>query len=249
MLKQAPLYVLLLVAPAAASAAGINLSWNDCFSSRGPATNQDFACDTNTGSHVLVATFDPPAGVTKLIGASAVVDVATDGSDLPSWWQLGVGGCRAASLQLDLGSGETPFCSTYWPGVAAGSLAYTTGAGGFPFRMRIHVSMGIPEAIAGAVDSGTEYYGFRLLLDNAASTGAGACAGCDVPACIILTSIWLYQPPAFGDLAICSPLLSNVATWQGGRSDCTGAAPWWPTDCATTPAQNRTWGAIKSLYR
>jgi hypothetical protein len=234
------------------AAAGINLSWTDCYGGPGTSLDQNFACDVNDGSHVLVATFDPPQGVTRLVGLSAVIDVATADA-MPSWWQLAAGGCRAGSLQLDIGNAEIPFCTTYWPLITSRSLAYTTNAGGYANRTRIHVSMGIPEDIAGAVDSGTEYYAFRLLLDNAATIGGGACEGCDIPACIILTALWLYQPPAFGDHAICSPLLSNFVTWQGGPvGQCPGTdtpPPWWPTDCLTTPAQNRTWGQIKSLYR
>jgi hypothetical protein len=44
------------------------------------------------------------------------------------------------------------------------------------------------------------------------------------------------------EVRITAPLTSNFVTWQGGAiggAGCPGA----------TPAQNRTWGQVKSIYR
>lgn len=61
--------VLLALTATVASAAGINLYWNDC--SLGAATtNRNFACTSNTGSNIMTASYDPPAGLTFVNGTT-----------------------------------------------------------------------------------------------------------------------------------------------------------------------------------
>jgi hypothetical protein len=245
--------VLMVLAATKASGGGINLAWNDCYGAGG-TVNKNFACNTNSGTNILVASFEPPDGITKLVGSSAVIDIQTASTPLPSWWQLSASGCRAGSLRLDFNPPASQSCADYWSAAATGSLAYLPGFGGHPDRARITISFGIPEARAGPVLIGWEYYAFRLILDNSKSSGAGACSGCLDPACITLTSVWLYQPEGLGDHAICVPLASNQATWRGGAIGgygCPGTdgPPPPPSDCLATPTINRTWGQLKGLYR
>ena len=65
---------------------------------------------------------------------------------------------------------------------------------------------------------GTEVYSFKVNINNARTTGLGACAGCATGVCIVLNSIKINQPvsaPA-GSKYISSPANRAYATWQGG---------------------------------
>lgn len=139
-----PLFCCLLIAlvASAAYAEGINLSWNDCGFSGGE--NRNFACNSNFGENVMVASFDPPSGITKLVGSSATLELQTTSTPLPSWWQLASGGCREGALRLELAAPASPNCVDYWSSAATGSFSYV--GGGAANRARITVSFGIPEA-------------------------------------------------------------------------------------------------------
>ena len=234
---------------ASASAAGLNLAWSECLGAGG-LPNRSFACNTNAGSSILVASFDPPSGITRLIGGSATIDLATP-IPLPPWWQLGPGGCREGALHLDFAPAPGQGCVDYWSASATGSYSYQAGFGQ-PRVARIRLSWGIPEALGGAVYPGTEYYAFRLVINNSKTVGSDFCSDCLLPACMVLRSVWLYQPPGLGDHLICEPLISHAAFFQGGNvPGCSGAdyQPPPPPDCAATPVIRRTWGLIKGLYR
>jgi hypothetical protein len=238
-------FVLVPAAPALAD--GVNLYWNNC--SIGGTMNKAFACDANAGVSVLVASFDPPTGITQLASSRAVIDLRSASNPMPSWWRLGAGGCREGSLSVSFTPPASQFCADYWSGSALQELSYSTDLGSDPTRARIVLSFGKPQAVAGPVTAGTEYYAFELIMDNLKSTGAGACAGCLDPCCIVLNEITLYQTPGLGDYRICAPLTSNFVTWQGGAiggSGCPGAEYNYP---CTTPVLNRTWGQMKGLYR
>jgi hypothetical protein len=228
----------------------MNLYWNDC--SVNGTTNKNFACNSNVGTSAIMASFVPPSGITKLVGSSAVIELQTaDFSPLPSWWQLCAGGCREGAMRLDLTAPTTLNCFDYWSSAATGSFAYVGGLGGAMNRARITVSFGIPEALAGPVEAGMEYYGLQLILNNSKSIGTEACAGCINPVCMILTALRLYQPTGLGDYLLCTPDTSNYVTWQGGAVTFPDCPPMHgpPGDCNATPTVRWTWGMIKGLYR
>ena len=242
----------LVFGAASASAAGINLGWNDCPGGASYAFTETFACDTNEGVHTIVGSFVAPAGVLAMSANEVVINVQTGGALLPNWWTfgtfLGTVQCRAtASLAANSDFTGGPFtCYDYWQGGAIGALAwsvlpYTTN------RCRIKGVFALPadDPRITAVPEGTEVYSFKCVISNAKSTGLGSCAGCSDEACIVFDDIRLNQPSPFPN----SILMSNASTaqyvtWQG----------WSTTDprfqCpATTPARARTWGSVKALYR
>jgi hypothetical protein len=189
-----------------------------------------------------VCSFDPPDGVTKLTGASAWIDIIAN--SMPNWWQFS-GGCRDGALRLSFDPGS---CSDPWSGAAVGSLTYQVGINGRSGLARVTVSLGIPESMAGPVEPGTEYSAFRLVIDNRHTVGT--CADCYYPMCIGFIGIWLHQPAGMTDHLVCTPLQSELATWQGGavtEFGCPGTP--FPWQCNVTPKARRTWGQIKSLYR
>ena len=228
-----------LTAPAA-SAAGIDLAWNDC-GTNGTMT-QTFACDVNSGlPFTLYASFVPPAGIDEFLGMSAQIDLCTMGWTFTDWWAHGAGQCRgtgALSTSFDFTSG--PFsCADVYFGQAAGGFAYDVGYGS-PARARLRIQCAVPFDNRIAVDPSTEYYAAKVSVGRSKSTGAGSCAGCSTPACIILNSVQLFQPPeAQNDPEISNPVNSNYAYWQATPPGCP----------ANVVAKNTSWGRVRSRYR
>lgn len=241
----------LLVAPARA---GINLSWDDCGTAG--AQRQEFACNTNTGVPFrLIGSIVPYQTVGAVVGASAQINVFGTQAQLPDWWKFGSTACRgstALSVSFDFQSDGPYTCTDPWLTRARGMMTYevmnATDA-------RIRISAAMPEGETFAFESGTEYYVFRINLGRSRTTGTGSCAGCSMPACLLLDNIQLFQHPSQqNDPWDSVPANSNVASWHGayifiwddfenGRSGI-GCAPDQPTQGARS-----TWGAVKSLYR
>ncbi len=242
---------LLLAAPVRA---GINLSWDDCGSAG--ASRKDFACDTNTGIPFrLIGSIVPQQTVGVVVGASAQINILGTQAQLPDWWKFGSTACRgstALGVSFDFQSDGPYTCTDPWMTRAQGMMTYqvmnATDA-------RILLSTAMPEGETVSFDSGTEYYVFRLNLGRSRTTGTGACAGCSMPACLLLDNIQLFQSPQEANDPIDSAgAISQLATWHGAgiftwddfenhRSGI-GCAPDLPTRAARS-----TWGAVKSLYR
>ena len=104
----------------------------------------------------------------------------------------------------------------------------------------MRLTCAVPFDNRGEVLAGTEYYAFKMNVLRAKTTAAGSCAGCADAVCIVLDNIQLFQPPEQNnDPMISSPADRNFVTWQAAD----------PTCPASTPAANKTWGQVKSLYR
>lgn len=115
---------------------------------------------------------------------------------------------------------------------------------------RVEILTATPCCLIADLFSQQEYFALRLRIDNTKTVGTGACAGCDVPVCIVLQSIKLSligRPEVTRVLT--SPLNgtdSHYATWQGGGSPTTSLGTGCP---AATPTRRGTWGGVKALYR
>ena len=224
-----------------ASAAGINLAWDDCGSS-GVAV-KSFDCASNSGvPFTMVASFLPPPGVDEFLGISAQIDASSSPSALPDWWKHGTGQCRGTSgLSVSFDFTGGPFsCMDFYQGQAAGGFAYDIGFGS-PDRARLRIQCAVPIDNRGPVDANFEYYAFKVNLQRSKSTSTGSCTGCSTPMCIVLNSIQLFQPPeAANDPEISNAANSNYVTWQGA------VVPGCPL---STGVNSRSWGQVKSLYR
>ncbi len=241
----------LLAAPAHA---GINLSWDDCGSSG--EQKKEFACNTNSGAPFkLVGSIVPYQSLTEVVGVEATINVMGTAPQLPDWWKLGSGGCRGTaplSLSFDFQDSGPYTCMDPWLTRMQGMFTYQIMS---PTGARIRLGGAMPQGESAVFDAGTEYYVFRLNLGRQRTTGTGACAGCSMPACLLLDNIQLYQSPVLANDPIeSSPANSNLASWHGayifiwddfenGQSGI-GCAPDFPTR-----AGRSTWGAVKSLYR
>ena len=233
-----------LVPAAPAAAAGINLSWNDC--GVAGVANKTFACNTNSGdAFLLYASFVAPAGLDRLNGCQGEILFDFGSSTVPPWWEVrNTGACRLGSMNMtDVfdGSGvPSPTCFDPWSGQFASGWAWTTGYGA-PNRARFQMLGAMNQQTETVVPEGTEAYAFALIINRAKTLGT--CSGCDVSACIALTSINLAELTDQKGV-VEYHLLTNAAlrqhvTWQSDVPNCPSA----------TPAQARTWGAVKAIYR
>ncbi len=226
-----------LTANASHAATGINLSWDDC----GPAgvSAKSFACDTNAGTHVLVGSFEDsftPTGVDSLTGIEAVLYIDVSGDSVPDWWHFKQPGtCRETSLSLLMNFPAMTACADYWASRTVFSGFGYIATWGLPTRARLALGAAVPYTQAGGIPLDVEHYAFRLVINNAQTVGPGACYGCFRGATITLDHIKLTTTAhsTVGDLTLTAPLSQKTVTWQGGF----------------VPVLNRSWGAIKRLYR
>lgn len=235
---------------APASAQGINLFWDDCGASG--SLRKTFACDTNTGAHVLVGSFIAPGFLTSVNGMTATLELQSACPAYPDWWRTRTGYCRSGSINsnFDFTSGPTS-CFDFWQGGAFGTASMGDPAGR---RALVTVQCALPllDSRIGPIEEGTHVYAFKMVILNAKTVGPGACAGCQDDLCLVLSSILIHQTPGTpeGNRYLGDPDLSQVASWQGGDwywnhlepgGNCVGDCP--------TPARARSWGQIKGHYR
>jgi hypothetical protein len=250
--------LLLAVSATIASAApGVGLRWTDCIGDGG-AANKNFACNANTGSNVLVGTFELGAvGLGTTSGEEIIIDIAAAGATLPAWWAFkNAGTCRSGSLAIGsaLPLSAAGGCSDWAAGGAtAGIGAYNIGQRGPNTARVIAASAVAPDALQDLL-GGTEYFSFALTINNLKTVGTGLCAGCNVAACIVFNSLNMTTPILANNVKISGASNgtdSNFATWQGGAGVVVAPYPGGNggTGCPqATPTQNKTWGAVKSMY-
>ncbi len=231
---------------------GINLSWTDCGATG--VANKTFSCLNNTGSDVLIGSYEAPCGLDSLNGQEIVLDMQTSGATLPQWWYIkNTGYCRAtaASISFDF-TGTWANCADYWMGQALGDFGVFAQYGGLN-RMRIKGVCAIASVAAGPWPSKIETYSFRLTINHTKTTSGTGCAGCLDAACIVFNSLRLTQNPGpyhpadefclagYGNAKVMTtPKVRNYVSWQGGIAGCGNPV---------TPTKNATWGQVKSLYR
>ena len=241
----------ILYAGARASAApGVNLRWQECYGDGGPQ-NASFACNTNLGGRRLVGSIVLPTDLSGVIGCEIIVDIATASPTLPAWWHFrNVATCRQNSLEIG-SPGTSGINCPEWTGgtpASSGINAYLIGLRG-PNTARIRAHVVVQASSPVHLTAAQEYLAFILGIDFENTAGAGACSGCAVPACIVLSSVGIATSLT-GPLRMLSGPAnltdSDFVTWQGGGVPVVGGATGCP---AATPAMRTTWGAVKSLYR
>lgn len=229
--------------PSAHAQVSVNLGWDAC----GPArvSAKSFACDVNTGMDVLWISFSPPSGITSLVAIYSRFELQSPDLLPPPWWQFDSGQCRFGGLVLVTATpGPPSTCASPWSVEQVGGIGFPHLSHP-PNRTPVVAVTAVEEAYVSALTPGVEYHHVGIGVRHTKTTGAGACAGCNVGMCIKLESVELDQDDGAGDptsYRIQAPLTSPYAQWQPN-----GDPP--PTCLASNPTQNRTWGSIKSLYR
>jgi len=239
---------LLVLTAAAASAQGINLAWRDCITQAAQAANETYLCGTSRKgiSFKGVMSFVSPATLSAFEGVQAVIDIQNAGPTLVDFWKAGLGECRDGNFVFPagltgVGTGTVGACrNPYAGGATGGGFQWNSGFGGAN-RARIQLAMARSDAVA--LTAGQQYLAGVYTLDTVGDDGS--CPGCEVPACLVLNQVELYQvagtPPQ--DIYILNTAgTRQYTTWQGGSVDAPGCP-------AATPTHNRTWGGVKTLYR
>ncbi len=257
---------LALLAPMAHATDELHLRWDAC-SGDGGTYNKTFACDVNTGTDVLVASYRLDSPASPVAALEAGISIGSVGAVIPSWWQFkNTGTCRATSLALDAVPPPTAAnCLDLWGGNAAGGIAqYTTGTTAFPppytNSALVKLVLAVPEAMSFTVPANQEVFAFRLVINHARTVGSPSCAGCGEPMCLGFSYASLTPTSGTPRRLISgedTPLNGSRATWQPGGSASAIAGGWptghsaygWVVCEAATPVRDRTWGTIKSLYR
>ncbi len=223
------------------AAGGIDLSWADCGSFGAAA--KTFACDREGERLVIVGSAIAGVTMPQLNGQYSILELQSNASTLPAWWQLSTSGCRATSpssitSDFDFTSGGS--CADPWQGSAMGGIDYQSGFGGSN-RARIRTICAI--ATPTAISATEEYSFFKIRISTNRTTGPSGCTGCNEGACIVFDSIQLTQPAGVGDVTITDSILRNSVQWQsagpsGGAGICPGAS------LQTV----KTWGGVKQMY-
>jgi len=229
-----------------AAAAGFDLRWDACAADGGVA-NHDFACDGNVGQHTMVVSFKLDQSITDVYVVEAILDLIVAGSaPVPDWWDFN--GCRNAAMfpEPTIPPGAAA-CVEWSPGNAfAGLTSYdntgTIAPADQASHMRMHVTCVVGGEPLADLAANQEYFLCNLNIDNYSTVdeGAGNCAGCSIPVCIVLNSLRFTSiTPSITDLTVATSAGSNFATWQQG----TGA------NCSAVPVRRSTWARVKGLYR
>jgi hypothetical protein len=238
----------LLVTTPALAAQGVNLSWSRCHGEGASAQNATFACDTNVGDEVLVASFVMDAPLEQVSGNEVYIDLISQDDPLPAWWDLkNVGACRQSSLHFNTVEDPSDVVCVDWAaGASTGGIgSYNTEMGSIdPSLVSRHrlIKIALAVPLTGLMDllADTEYFSCNLVIDHEKTVGTDACGGCAGSVCLVFRSIRVTTPTPTSDLILFSAATpgSNMVHWQG-----TGA------NCLLVPVRNQSWGQVKSLYR
>jgi hypothetical protein len=239
--------MLLALTATVASAAGVNLSWDNCGAAGTPS--KSFACNTNTGSAVFVASVSAPAGIGLWTSFETEIQVQSNGA-WPAWWALRnqtgqTGQCRAGALSVSQDFTGGPYAGvcgdTFLNQGAGGITTYLVGFNG-PNRARLAVTFSVPSANQVPLDEGFEYFSMRGAILYTKTVGTGACAGCQDGVCLNCTYVRCLQPAGApgGNVSVTNPAGRSYIMWNGATVEaCNGA----------TPTKSTTWGSVKALYR
>jgi hypothetical protein len=221
------------------------LTWDECVNSVIATSNNLFACDTELGFEELYGAFTmPQATGVDVLGLIAVIDVQHSSPILPNWWRMAASGdCRSGTLSAGANFTANSGCVDPWHGNAVADVQRFTvgeprsGAG----QARIISVCGVIPSLAVALDATSTYYGIKLVINNALTTGATACSGCAGSACLVLNSIEIQRTSSVQNILLQTPGSGNRnwARWHGAPD----------SDCALVPVRAITWGRVKSIYR
>lgn len=233
---------LMVFGASASMASGLLLNWDGC--SDGGVQAKTFACNTNSGAaFAFYGSAVVPADMPTFAATSAIIDVQVDGATLPAWWLTNSGQCRANSISVSFDAAAfITNCADIWQSAPNLSVFQAQQGVGGPNRVRLNSGAAVPAGSElSVVADGSENVICKVSINRAKTTGTGNCAGCNLGACIVFNEAKMQQPAGVGDYTVTNAQApgSNYITWQSGIALCP----------LPTPAQNRTWGAVKNLYR
>ncbi len=240
--------VLAITALPATSAPAINLAWNDCIDGATAAFDKNFACDTNDGADVMVASFIAPAGMSRFLGVDVYFRVSQETcvATVPWWHVKGTGRCRNGALTLngDFEASTGACDASAWSVPALGGLGAVTNDSPIVGTSRGNGAVGVPTSNSVALTPDVHYYAVKFVLSHFKTTGTGACFGCSMAWCFQLERVTLAQVAGApgGNVDIRDAGTNSFVTYQSSElTACVGHG--------CTAARRPTWGSVKALYR
>jgi len=258
-MKKALILTAALLVCAAPAFAGLDVTWGNC-GPEGGTSDVVFNCGNPSGLYTLFGEVSSPVTITGFVNMDIIMDIQADAAALPPFYSfqdpvLNTTGCNAGYIFED----ARPAATCGGTGVLWGPVFNTGQLGtpviGFapggtpipnapadPARGRWKGTIFRPATQPTTLNASTRYFGFQMQLFTAL---AGSCAGCSTPI------QWVWNEASLGSVAAvtgveAAPVIvtdpgnvSNQATINGGGGIPPGA----------TPTQNKSWGALKSLYR
>jgi len=243
----------LLTLTASAASAGISLNWNQCYPFA-PTTGLNrldncYVCP-NTADYRLVPSFDAPSSIPNFVATRSIVDVQMSGP-VPDWWRFESGGCRAGSLAVQVYNGNVTQCpdAMFGNNLTGPVLVVFNAFGGNANYIRIIADLSRDNDFA--MTAGQHYVGEQLFINHAKTTAdcdltptpdtTPVCLGCNTTtATLVLQEVQLYVStvPAVPPIVLTSVDVGerNFVNFRGGAG-------------APVPTQNKSWGAVKALYR
>ena len=224
---------------AAHAGPALTLGWQDCRPAGGSG-NQAFGCGSNTIEMFLHPAFELSSTVDSVFQLEMVLDIQHASDPLPQWWRLDPNQCRSDQAIAD--AVFTSGCTDPWSGAGVAAVqGYLAGPPGrLASQARLLVAATVPSSDPVSLSPGITYSAPRVRIRSGNST---ICAGCAGSACLVLNSIQLHRLPGASPesitLTVSTGETANWVAWQGGAG----------ANCAAVPVRNRTWGAVKSLYR
>jgi hypothetical protein len=232
--------LLVLGASTAFAQGGLNFYWNGC--SDGGVTTQTFACNSNSGFlQAAYATVIVPSDVPTFVGTSIVIDITVNDTALPAWWQMANGQCRAGALSIscDPAVNASNCTADLWAGTAPTTVSIVQNAvHSLPNELRLNAAAALTGESPVAAD-GTEYFVAKISMSKTKSTSTGSCAGCATGACMVLNEMNLQTTLNAADVRVTNEATNRWVTYNTSGANCPDG----------TPSLNRTWGAVKNLYR
>ncbi len=221
-----------------ARAEGIAIGYHDCRAGGG-FDGQLFGCTSTIITFPLFASFTLATPVDSVYAMELVVDVDVAADELPAWWRMDPGGCRAGGWAADASLAGN--CADAWNGkgsaTAQGWLPGQPGASLRHGRLLVAASVLTDDAVA--LDADVSYTACRILLRT---NNTMTCDGCQLQACLVFNSLLLRRLPGSSVeevlLSVAESSGANQVTWQGAGAD-----------CQSVPVRRSTWGAVKALYR
>jgi len=227
------LSLLLAVAPVS-SHAQVNLAWNACLGAPTAADYVAYACDgSRDGAPFRLSMSFVLSEDVESTATLALVDIQSPYGQLPDYWQLYPGGCRESIFSASSGIDAT-YCGSPWP---PGGFGFSSAAKAAPWGVQMQVGLANAAHLLhpGTYSAGQLQFDPILDVDN----GFGSCEGCAQEICFRLRSVSLVRC-CEPDYVLSGPATRDYVHWQGPTPGlCAGA----------TPTRNRTWGAVKAIYR
>lgn len=235
------------VASAQHGSSGLNLFWDDCHAGGG-TTSMSFACDANTPAASMFVSVYPEASMAQFAAASVKLHFRFAGGGIPPWWQTAAGQCRQDAIQASFHPDDlldAQACASIWQGHAPLSVYGVYPNRNGPGTMALEAVAAVPSGSElNFVADGREYVVARVTVLSSRTVGEDACAGCLAGACVWLGEIRLLSPTEPTQTIL--RLADNIVVVHNAYLGLV-----YPdfVECFSTPTANRTWGAIKTLYR